>query len=108
MIAKYQADSTRTKRMYRFASSGEMDHQFLRSAGPFDLETMFEACNSLIEDKARAADSLSRAVAPPTVRTLEDLKPNRCRSDRRYLRIPAASWALPAVAPSLPVCLERR
>jgi hypothetical protein len=45
------------------------------SAGPFDLETMFEAGNSLIEDKASAADSLSRAVAPPPVRTLEDLKP---------------------------------
>jgi hypothetical protein len=45
------------------------------SAGPFDLETMFEAGNPLIEDMASAADSLSRAVASPPVRTLEDLKP---------------------------------
>src|SRR5262245_28336164 len=45
------------------------------SAGPFDLGTMFEAGNPLIEDKASAADSLSRAVAPPPVRTLENLKP---------------------------------
>jgi hypothetical protein len=48
------------------------------SAGPFDLETMFEAGNALIEDKASAADSLSRA-APTPVRILEatakDLKP---------------------------------
>jgi hypothetical protein len=48
------------------------------SAGPFDLETMFEAGNPLIEDMASAANSLSRA-APTPVRTLEaaakDLKP---------------------------------
>src|SRR5215472_14005203 len=40
------------------------------SAGPFDLESMFEAGNPMIEDMASAADSLSRA-APTPVRTLE-------------------------------------
>jgi hypothetical protein len=40
------------------------------SAGPFDLESMFEAGNALIEDMASAADSLSRAAAAP-VRILE-------------------------------------
>ena len=40
------------------------------SAGPFDLESMFEAGNRMIEDMASAADSLSRA-APTPVRALE-------------------------------------
>jgi len=40
------------------------------SAGPFDLESMFEAGNPIIEDMASAADSLSRA-APTPVRALE-------------------------------------
>jgi hypothetical protein len=40
------------------------------AAGPFDLETMFEAGNPMIEDVASAAESLSRAV-PPSVRALE-------------------------------------
>jgi hypothetical protein len=40
------------------------------SAGPFDLESMFEAGNPMIEDMASAADSLSRA-APTPVRALE-------------------------------------
>jgi hypothetical protein len=40
------------------------------SAGPFDLESMFEAGSPMIEDMASAADSLSRA-APTPVRTLE-------------------------------------
>jgi hypothetical protein len=40
------------------------------SAGPLDVESMFEAGNPLIEDVASAADSLSRA-APTPVRTLE-------------------------------------
>jgi hypothetical protein len=34
------------------------------AAGPFDLETMFEAGNPMIEDVASAAESLSRARAP--------------------------------------------
>jgi len=50
------------------------------SAGPFDLESMFEAGNPIIEDMASAADSLSRA-APTPVRALEanadGLKPIR-------------------------------
>jgi hypothetical protein len=40
------------------------------SAGPLDVESMFEAGNALIEDVASAADSLSRA-APMPVRALE-------------------------------------
>jgi hypothetical protein len=40
------------------------------SAGPFDLESMFEAGNPMIEDMASAADSVSRP-APTPVRTLE-------------------------------------
>jgi hypothetical protein len=40
------------------------------SAGPVDVESMFEAGNRLIEDVASAADSLSRA-APTPVRALE-------------------------------------
>jgi len=40
------------------------------SAGPLDVESMFEAGNPLIEDVASAADSLSRA-APTPVRALE-------------------------------------
>jgi hypothetical protein len=40
------------------------------SAGPVDVESMFEAGNPLIEDVASAADSLSR-VAPTPVRALE-------------------------------------
>jgi hypothetical protein len=40
------------------------------AAGPFDLETMFEAGNPMIEDVASAAESLSRAVPTP-VRALE-------------------------------------
>ena len=40
------------------------------SAGPFDLESMFEAGNPMIADMASAADSLSRA-APTPVHTLE-------------------------------------
>jgi hypothetical protein len=45
------------------------------SAGPFDLETMFEAGNSLIEDKASAADSLSRAAVRILEAAAKDLKP---------------------------------
>ncbi|MFL6823632.1 MAG: hypothetical protein ACJ8FA_13800, partial [Xanthobacteraceae bacterium] len=40
------------------------------SAGPVDVESMFEAGNPLIEDVASAADSLSR-TAPTPVRALE-------------------------------------
>jgi hypothetical protein len=40
------------------------------SAGPFDLESMFEAGNPMIEHMASAADSVSRP-APTPVRTLE-------------------------------------
>jgi hypothetical protein len=40
------------------------------SAGPYDLESMFEAGNAMIADMASAADSLSRA-APTPVRALE-------------------------------------
>ena len=40
------------------------------SAGPLDVESMFEAGNPLIEDVASAADSLSQA-APTPVRALE-------------------------------------
>jgi hypothetical protein len=40
------------------------------SAGPVDVESMFEAGNPLIDDVASAADSLSR-VAPTPVRALE-------------------------------------
>jgi hypothetical protein len=40
------------------------------SAGPYDLDSMFEAGNALIEDMASAADSLWRA-APTPVRALE-------------------------------------
>jgi hypothetical protein len=40
------------------------------SAGPYDLDSMFEAGNALIQDMASAADSLSRA-APTPVRALE-------------------------------------
>jgi hypothetical protein len=40
------------------------------SAGPLDVESMFEAGNRLIEDVASAADSLSRATPTP-VRALE-------------------------------------
>jgi hypothetical protein len=40
------------------------------SAGPLDLESMFEAGNSMIEDLANTADSLPRA-APTPVRILE-------------------------------------
>jgi hypothetical protein len=39
-------------------------------AGPYDLESMFEAGNAMIQDMASAADSLSRA-APTPVRALE-------------------------------------
>jgi hypothetical protein len=42
----------------------------VNSAGPFDLESMFEAGNPIIEDMASAADSLSGA-APTPVRALE-------------------------------------
>jgi hypothetical protein len=35
------------------------------SAGPYDLGSMFEAGNAMIEDVASAADSLSRAAATP-------------------------------------------
>ena len=35
------------------------------SAGPYDLENMFEAGNAMIADVASAADSLSRAAATP-------------------------------------------
>ena len=42
----------------------------VNSAGPFDLESMFEAGNPMIEDMASAADSLSRA-APTPVHALE-------------------------------------
>src|SRR5499426_1059150 len=52
----------------------------VNSAGPFDLESMFEAGNPMIEDMASAADSLSRA-APTPVHALEanasGLKPIR-------------------------------
>jgi hypothetical protein len=40
------------------------------SAGPYDLDSMFEAGNAMIEDMASAADSLSRALPTP-VRALE-------------------------------------
>jgi hypothetical protein len=40
------------------------------SAGPLDIESMFEAGNPLIEDMASAADSLSQ-TAPTPVRALE-------------------------------------
>jgi hypothetical protein len=40
------------------------------SAGPYDLDTMFEVGNALIQDMASAADSLSRA-APTPVHALE-------------------------------------
>jgi len=40
------------------------------SAGPYDLESMFEAGNAMIEDMASAADSLWRA-APTPVHALE-------------------------------------
>jgi hypothetical protein len=40
------------------------------SAGPHDLDSMFEAGNAMIQDMASAADSLSRA-APTPVRALE-------------------------------------
>jgi hypothetical protein len=40
------------------------------SAGPYDLDSMFEAGNAMIQDMASAADSLSRA-APTPVRALE-------------------------------------
>jgi hypothetical protein len=40
------------------------------SAGPYDLDSMFEAGNAMIVDMASAADSLSRAVPTP-VRALE-------------------------------------
>src|SRR5262249_8263526 len=42
----------------------------VNSAGPFDLESMFEAGNPIIEDMASAADSLSRH-APPAGREWE-------------------------------------
>jgi hypothetical protein len=42
----------------------------VRAEGPSDLESMFEAGNTIIEDMASAAESLSRA-APTPVRTLE-------------------------------------
>ena len=42
----------------------------VRAEGPSDLESMFEAGNTIIEDMASAADSLSKA-APTPVRTLE-------------------------------------
>jgi hypothetical protein len=42
----------------------------VRAEGPFDLESMFEAGNTIIEDMASAADSLSKA-APTPVRALE-------------------------------------
>jgi hypothetical protein len=35
------------------------------SAGPYDLDSMFEAGNAMIQDMASAADSLSRAAATP-------------------------------------------
>jgi hypothetical protein len=40
------------------------------SAGPYDLDSMFEAGNAMIQDMASAADSLLRA-APTPVRALE-------------------------------------
>jgi len=65
------------------------------SAGPFDLESMFEAGNRMIEDMASAADSLSRA-APTPVRALEanasGLKPiRRLAASRRTKRNAAAA-----------------
>jgi hypothetical protein len=42
----------------------------VRAEGPSDLESMFEAGNTIIEDMASAAESLSRAVPTP-VRALE-------------------------------------
>jgi len=38
----------------------------VRSAGPFDLESMFEGGNPMTEDMASAADSLSRAAPHPS------------------------------------------
>jgi len=42
----------------------------VRAEGPSDLESMFEAGNTIIEDMASAAESLSKAVPTP-VRALE-------------------------------------
>ena len=42
----------------------------VRAEGPFDLESMFEAGNTIIEDMASAAESLTKA-APTPVRALE-------------------------------------
>jgi len=73
-------------------------HETVSSAGPFDLEGMFEGGNPMIEDMASAADSLSRA-APTPVRALEatanGLKLIRhLAASRRTKRNAAAALAL--------------
>jgi hypothetical protein len=75
------------------------------SAGPFDLESMFEAGNRMIEDMASAADSLSRA-APTPVRALEAnanaLKPIRRLAASRRTKRNAAAAAQRVAAKSEP------
>jgi hypothetical protein len=75
------------------------------SAGPFDLESMFEAGNPMIEDMASAADSLSRA-APTPVRALEAnanaLKPIRHLAASRRPKRNAAAAAQRVAAKSVP------
>jgi hypothetical protein len=75
------------------------------SAGPFDLESMFEAGNRMIENMTSAADSLSRA-APTPVRALEAnanaLKPIRHLAASRRTKRNAAATAQRVAAKSGP------
>ena len=54
------------------------------AAGPFDLESMFEAGNPLIASMAGAAESLARAEATP-VRTLGDTVSKEVKSGRQVV-----------------------
>jgi hypothetical protein len=54
------------------------------AAGPFDLESMFEAGNPLIASMASAAESLARAEPMPA-RALEDAAVRRARTERQVL-----------------------
>jgi hypothetical protein len=51
------------------------------AAGPNDLESMFEAGNTMIASMASAAESVSRAEPAP-VRTMEDSVDKRARTER--------------------------
>jgi hypothetical protein len=80
------------------------------SAGPYDLDSMFEAGNALIEDMASAADSLWRA-APTPVRALEasakSIEVTARVARARHGRSEARAWRSRA-PPTNPSTTQRR